>query len=139
MMVEDNGGFKGSDYNLIWCEVRTGFLEEGICDPSLKWKVDGKIKWEEYQQSVTEDFRGREEHMAGLWMGKGQRKCTTNLGILETYVLWVAEIGTGKKKLWTDLRAGSLVRKKQPPKHGKNPVGNLGKPGAAQIWRSQCI
>ena len=38
MMTEESGEFNlGSDLNLIWCEVRTGFfLEEGMCDPRLK-------------------------------------------------------------------------------------------------------
>ena len=41
-MVEDSGELNlGSDLNLIWCEMRTGRLEEETSDPRLKWKVDG--------------------------------------------------------------------------------------------------
>ena len=48
MMVEDCGELNlGSDYNLLWCEVRTGRLVEGMSDPCLKWKVDGKTEWDE--------------------------------------------------------------------------------------------
>ena len=67
MVVEVSGELNlGSYHNLIWCEVRTGRLEEGTSDPRLKWKVDGKIEWNEYQQLVMEGFRGWEEHMAVL-------------------------------------------------------------------------
>ena len=59
MMVEESGELDlGSDHNLTWCEVRTGRLEEETIDPHLKWKVDGKIEWEERQQLVMEGFRG---------------------------------------------------------------------------------
>ena len=71
MMVEDSGELNlGSDHNLIWCEVRTGRLEEGTSAPRLKWMVDGKIERGEYQQLVIESFRGWEEHVEILWMGK---------------------------------------------------------------------
>ena len=43
-------------------------MEEGMSDPCLKWKVDGKIEWERCQQFVIEGFEGWEEHI--LWMGK---------------------------------------------------------------------
>ena len=37
MMVEDSGELNmESNHNLIWCEVRTGRLEEGTRDPHLK-------------------------------------------------------------------------------------------------------
>ena len=37
MMVEDSGElYLGSDHNLIWCDVRTGRLEEGMSNPHLK-------------------------------------------------------------------------------------------------------
>ena len=47
----------GSDHIPIWCEVRTGRVEEGMSAPHLKWKVDGKIDREEYQQLVIEGVR----------------------------------------------------------------------------------
>ena len=58
------------DQITIWCEVRTGKLEEGRSDPHLKLTVHDKIEWEEYQQLVIEGFRGWEEHKEVLWMGK---------------------------------------------------------------------
>ena len=83
MMVEDSGELNlGSDHNLISCEVRTGRLEEGTSDPHLKWKVDGKIEWEEYQQLVEEGFRGWEEHMEVLWMGRDRES------IQQIFQLW---------------------------------------------------
>ena len=86
----------GSDYNLIWCKVRTGILAEGTSDPRLKWKVDGKIEWKEYQQLVIEGFRGWEEHME-VYGWEGTKKVynkSRNSGDI-----WAAEIGIGKKKL----------------------------------------
>ena len=54
MMVEDSGELNlGSDYNLIWCEVRKGGLAEGTSNTHLKWKFDGKIEWNEYQQLLN--------------------------------------------------------------------------------------
>ena len=91
----------GSDHNLIWCEVRTGRLEEGTSDPHLKWKFDGKIEWEEYQQLVIEGFRGCEEHMEVLWM-KMDRKSVQQIWELWRHIVpWEAEIGIEKKKLVT--------------------------------------
>ena len=52
---------------------RTGRLEEGTIDPCLKWKVDGNIEWEEYQQLVVEGFRGWEEYMEVLWMERTEK------------------------------------------------------------------
>ena len=43
---------------------------------------------------------------------------------------WVTKIGIRNKKL-TDLGDDGLVRYKQPSKHEKYPVGNLGKLGVA--------
>ena len=43
MMLEDSRELNlGSDHNLIWCEVRTGRLEDEMIAPYLKWKFDSK-------------------------------------------------------------------------------------------------
>ena len=93
MMVEDSGELNlGSDHNLIWCEVRTGRLEEGMSDPYLKWKVNGKIEWGEYQQLVIESFRGWEEHMGVLWIGRDRESVQQILELWRHIVLRAAEI-----------------------------------------------
>ena len=71
MMVEDSGKLNlGSDHNLIWCEVGTGRLEEGTSDPCLKWKVNSKNEWEEYQQLVIEGLEdGRNTWKYYGWEG----------------------------------------------------------------------
>ena len=95
----------GSDHNLIWCEVRTGKLEEGMSDPYLKLKVDGKIEWEEHQQLVIEGFREWEEHMEVVWIGKYRDSVQQIWELWRHIVNWAAEIGIGKKKL-TDRSKG---------------------------------
>ena len=79
--------------------MRTGRLEEGRSDLHLKSNVDGKIEWEEYQQLVMEGFRGREEHMEVLWMGKDRESVEQIWELWCHIVLQAAEIGIGKKKL----------------------------------------
>ena len=123
MMVEDSGELNlGSDHNLIWCEeVRTGRLEEGMSDPCLKWKVDGKIEWEEYQQLVMDSFRVWEEHLEVLWMGK-DRKCTQIWELWRHIVLWATEIGIGKKKLADKFKSLWSREIEAAIQHGKYPM-----------------
>ena len=62
--------------------MRTGRLEEGRSSPRLKWKIDGKIEWEGYQQLVIGNVKGCKEHMAVLWMGKDRE------GVQQIWELW---------------------------------------------------
>ena len=69
--------------------MRTGILEEGTSDPRLKWKVDGKIEWEEYQQLVIEGVRGWEEHMEVLCMGRDRESVQQTWELWRHIELWV--------------------------------------------------
>ena len=58
MVVEDSGKLDvGSDHNLIWSEVIWERKEVRRIE-WYKWRVDGKLDWEEYQEAIEEVFMG---------------------------------------------------------------------------------
>ena len=53
MVVEDSGNLDiGSDHNLIWDEVVWRRTEVELRREWYKWRVDGRLGWEHYQEAV---------------------------------------------------------------------------------------
>ena len=66
MVVEDSGKLDvGSDHNLIWSKVIWRRREVRRRE-RYKWRLDGKLEREEYQEGVEEVFIGWEEEMREL-------------------------------------------------------------------------
>ena len=66
MVVEYSGKLGvGSDHNLIWSDV---ILERIAVRRRVqyRWRVDGKLGWEECQEAVEEVFIGLEEEVREL-------------------------------------------------------------------------
>ena len=59
MVIEDSGNLDiGSDHNLIWDEVVWGRTEVKVRREQFKWRVDGRLVWEHYQEAVKEESIG---------------------------------------------------------------------------------
>ena len=97
MVVEESGKFDvGSDHNLIWSEVIWG-RGEVRKRKRYKWRVDGKLDWEKYQETLEEVCIGWEEEMWELKQELGE-------GVGEAWSRWKKDIaapekGTGRKKV----------------------------------------
>ena len=62
MVVEDSGNLDiESDHNLIWGEWVCGRTEVEVRRGRCKWRVDGRLVWEHYQEAIEEGFRGWEK------------------------------------------------------------------------------
>lgn len=76
MQVEDSGdGDLGSDHNLVWCVVE-------YTDPKLvnnkchyKWRVDGKVDWDEYQCEIGNEFMNWEECLESIKENSKGEEC----------------------------------------------------------------
>ena len=67
MVVEDRGIIDtGSDHNVIWCIFKAGVPKEEKSEERLKWRVDGRRSWEEFQEAVEEEFEGWEDCVRDL-------------------------------------------------------------------------
>ena len=60
MVVEDSDNLDiWSDHNLIWGEVVWGRTEAEVRREWYKWRVDGRLVWEHYQEVVEVHRVGR--------------------------------------------------------------------------------
>ena len=101
MVVEDRGiNDTGSDHNVIWCLFKLGALKEEKRNERFKWRVDGRSRWEEFQEAVEEEFKGWE-----IWVRDLESKAVgeeLSERVWEEWkmrVLAAAERGIGKKKI----------------------------------------
>ena len=47
-----------SDHNLIWGKVVWGWTDADVRRERVKWRVDGRLGWEHYQEAVQKEFIG---------------------------------------------------------------------------------
>ena len=100
MVVEDSGKLDvGSDHNLIWSEVVRR-------RERYKWRLDGKLDWEEYQEAVEEVFIGWEEEVRELEQELGGGIVEEAGNRWKEKVIAVAEKEIGRKKLQRGHRDG---------------------------------
>ena len=83
VVVEDSGKLDvGSDHNVIWSKVIWGRREVRRRD-RYKWRVDCKLDWTEYQETVEEVFIGCEEEVGELKQELGGGIVELGGGIVE--------------------------------------------------------
>ena len=65
-VLEDSGKFDvGSDHNLIWSEVIWGRREVRRRE-RYKWRVYGKLDWEDYQAAIEKVFIEWKEEVGSI-------------------------------------------------------------------------
>ena len=125
MVVEDSGMLDvESDHYLIWSEVIWGRREVRRRE-RYKWRVDGKLDWEECQEAVEEVFTGWEEEVRKLEQELGGGIIEEVWSRWKEKVIAAVENGIGRKKV-TEVRGQWLEDVERGVRGQRGVVGGCG-------------